>query len=90
MMALIARSQLNIDTDIQQTLLDFARHYLFVHEPLIDLLGVQASMGAVLAATMVVTSPVAYAAPFDTGTGMAPTGELHIYSSPLSEQNSQS
>ena len=33
-------------------------------------------MGAVLAATMVVTTPMAYAAPFDTGTGLAPTGEL--------------
>jgi len=36
----------------------------------------KASMGAVLAATMMVTSPMAYAAPFDTGTGMAPTGNL--------------
>ena len=37
----------------------------------------QAGVGAVLAATMVVTTPMAYAAPFDTDTGMAPTGELH-------------
>lgn len=41
---------------------------------------VQASVGAVLAATMMVTSPMAYAAPFDTGTGMAPAGELHVAS----------
>ena len=48
------------------------------HEVLLGL--VQASVGAVLAATMMVTSPMAYAAPFDTGTGMAPTGELHLSS----------
>ena len=45
---------------------------------MIGLWGLQASVGAVLAATMMVTSPMAYAAPFDTGTGMAPTGELPV------------
>lgn len=39
-------------------------------------LRLQASMGAILAATMAVTSPMAYAAPFDTDTGLAPLGEL--------------
>ena len=43
------------------------------------MIGVQASVGAVLAATMVVTTPMAYAAPYDTGTGMAPTGDLHNF-----------
>ncbi|KAL3145143.1 hypothetical protein ABBQ38_001746 [Trebouxia sp. C0009 RCD-2024] len=36
----------------------------------------KASVGAMLAATMTLTTPLAYAAPFDTGTGMAPTGNL--------------
>lgn len=39
-------------------------------------LAVQASMGAVLAATIAVTTPMAYAAPFETGTNLAPLGEL--------------
>lgn len=50
------------------------------HETIFSLWGLQASVGAVLAASMMVTSPMAYAAPFDTGTGMAPTGELHVCS----------
>ncbi|KAL0047027.1 hypothetical protein WJX82_004476 [Trebouxia sp. C0006] len=33
-------------------------------------------MGALLAATIAVTSPMAYAAPFDTDTGLAPLGNL--------------
>ena len=34
-------------------------------------------MGALLAATIAVTSPMAYAAPFDTDTGLAPLGMSH-------------
>ena len=36
----------------------------------------QAGMSVVLAATIAFTSPSAYAAPFETGTGLAPLGEL--------------
>ena len=32
-------------------------------------------MGVLLAATLAVTSPAAYAAPFDTGNGLIPLGE---------------
>ena len=42
----------------------------------------QAGIGAMLAATMAVTSPMmpmAYAAPFETGTGLAPTGENCLF-----------
>ena len=38
-------------------------------------LWMQTGLGAVLAATIAVTSPMAYAAPFDTGTDMAPLGK---------------
>lgn len=41
------------------------------------LLGLQVGMGALLAATIAVTSPMAYAAPFDTDTGLAPLGMSH-------------
>jgi len=41
------------------------------------LLGLQVGMGALLAATIAVTSPMAYAAPFDTDTGLAPLGTSH-------------
>lgn len=37
-------------------------------------------MGALLAATIAVTSPMAYAAPFDTDTGLAPLGTSHLQS----------
>ncbi|KAK9838781.1 hypothetical protein WJX74_003291 [Apatococcus lobatus] len=36
----------------------------------------KASVGAVLAATIAITTPMAYAAPFDTGTNLAPLGNL--------------
>ncbi len=43
-----------------------------------SLLGwLQVGMGALLAATIAVTSPMAYAAPFDTDTGLAPLGMSH-------------
>ncbi len=42
-----------------------------------SLLGLQVGMGALLAATIAVTSPMAYAAPFDTDTGLAPLGSSH-------------
>ena len=58
-------------------LVNTARQHAIVCTLAIDSsVGVQASMGAVLAATMTVTTPFGSAAPFDTGTGMAPTGEL--------------
>ncbi len=44
------------------------------------LLGLQVGMGALLAATIAVTSPMAYAAPFDTDTGLAPLGTLNSQS----------
>ena len=37
----------------------------------------QVGIGALLAATIAVTSPMAYAAPFDTDTGLAPLGMSH-------------
>ena len=42
--------------------------------------GVQAGLGAVLAATIALTSPMAYAAPFETDTGMIPLGEPQSHS----------
>lgn len=36
----------------------------------------QAGVGVMLAATMAMTAPMAYAAPFETGTGLAPAGNL--------------
>lgn len=46
---------------------------------------VQASIGALLAATMTVTS-AANAAPFETGTGLIPNGELCLHYNQIKQQ----